>query len=42
VTVVDVPSPPPNFTSGLVKVVVTDANGCSVNDVYLYYVPLID
>ena len=42
VTVVDVPSPPPNFTSGLVKVVVTDANGCSVNDVYLYFVQLID
>jgi hypothetical protein len=42
VTIVDVPSPPPNFTSGLVKVVVTDANGCSVNDVYLYYVSLID
>jgi hypothetical protein len=42
VTVVDIPTPPPNFTSGLVKVVVTDANGCSVNDVYLYYVSLID
>jgi hypothetical protein len=42
VTIVDVPSPPPNFTSGLVKVVVTDDNGCSVNDVFLYFVPIVD
>lgn len=28
-------------SSGLVKVVVTDANGCSVNDVFLYFVPII-
>jgi hypothetical protein len=41
VTLIDIPSPPPNFTSGLVKVVVTDANGCSVNDVFLYYIILI-
>ena len=40
VTIIDGGSP--FASSGLVKVVVTDANGCSVNDVFLYFVPIID
>ena len=40
VTIVDIVSPPPNFTSGLVKVAVTDSAGCKVNDTFLYYVSL--
>ena len=40
VTVVDVVSPPPNFSSGLVKVTITDNRGCKVNDTFLYYVIL--
>jgi hypothetical protein len=40
ITIIDGGSP--LSSSGLVKVVVTDANGCSVNDVFLYFVPLID
>lgn len=39
VTIIDGGSP--IASSGLVKVVVTDNNGCSVNDVFLYFVPII-
>ena len=39
VTIIDGGSP--IASSGLVKVVVTDDNGCSVNDVFLYFVPII-
>ena len=40
VTIIDGGSP--IASSGLVKVVVTDDNGCSVNDVFLYFVPIVD
>jgi hypothetical protein len=40
VTIIDGGSPVSR--SGLVKVVVTDDNGCSVNDVFLYFVPIVD
>jgi len=39
VTIIDGGSP--IASSGLVKVVVTDNNGCSINDVFLYFVPII-
>lgn len=37
VNIIGTPSELPIF--GLVKVVVTDANGCSVNDVFMYFLP---
>jgi len=40
VTIIDIETPPPNFSSGLVKVTITDARGCKVNDTFLYYVSL--
>lgn len=42
VNLIDVPSAPPNFSSGLVKVVVTDSNNCLANDTFLYYITLVE
>lgn len=40
VTVINIPSTPPDFSTGLVKVIVTDSNGCKVNDTYFYTVTI--